>query len=260
MISLILGIIILVKISNYKKNRRFADAKSAGSLGTANLVFTILQLIPVIVFGLFMLGAMGEMIEEANGDIDEIIITFIAGGIMLAPSIALTAFGFVTSSKGRKLWKSVNTYGSADYVPVSERNNGYNQNRYAQNQTSYNYSYGSSNNSNVFSGNNNSGFYNSSGLYGDAARQNNTAGTQSVTAPIENTQSFSTPTASADNCDYGRSENGYIPHPESADEHCETHSFTSYGNKKWKCPSCGKNNKAEESFCRNCGTNRTATF
>lgn len=259
MISLILGIIILVKISNYKKNRRFADAKSAGSLGTANLVFTILQLIPVIVFGLFMLGAIGEMIEEANGDIDEIIITLIAGGIMLAPSIALTAFGFVTSSKGRKLWKSVNTYGSADYVPMSERNSGYNQNRYAQNQTSYNYSYGSSNNSNALSGNNNSGFYNSSGLYGDAARQNNTAGTQSVTAPANNAQSFSTPTA-ADNCGYGRSETGYIPHPESADEHCETHSFTSYGNKKWRCPSCGKNNKAEESFCRNCGTNRSATF
>ncbi len=260
MISLILGIFTLLKVDSYKRNKRFADAKTAGSLGIVNLVFAVLELLPILFVVLTLLWAIGDLISEANGNIEEIIATIFAGGIILTPSVALAVFGFVASSKGRKLWKSVNTYGSADYVPVSDRNNGYNQNRYAQNQTSYNYSYGSSNNSNVFSGNNNSGFYNSSGLYGDATRQNNTADTQNVTAPVENVQSFSTPTAAADNCNYGRSETGYIPHPESADEHCEAHTFTSYGNKKWRCPSCGKNNKAEESFCRNCGTNRTATF
>lgn len=279
MISLILGIITLIKIGNYKSSKRFADAKSAGTLGTVNLVFTIIQLLPVVIFGLFILAAVGEMIVEANGNIDEIIVALIVGGIMLIPSVGLTAFGFITSSKGRKLWKSVNTYGSPDYVPVSERNNSgysYNQNRYAQNQNSYsqnqnryNYTYGGNNNTTAYgsnttalSGSKNSGFYNSSGLYGDAANETPVTNVQNTApaTPVQSVQSTSTQTVTNNGCDYGRSETGYIPHPESSAGHCDTHSFVSNGNKKWRCPSCGKNNKAEESFCRNCGTNRTATF
>lgn len=290
MISLILGILTLTKISAYKRSRRFADAKTAGTLGLVNLILTILQLIPIVIFGLLLFEAMGERIEEANGNIDEIIVAFIAGGIMLAPPIGLTAFGFVSSSKGRKLWKSVNTFGSPDYVPVAERNtgntySGYGQNQgsysygqnqggygqnqsgYGQNQGSYNYGY-SGNTAPQPSGSNNSGFYNSSGLYPQNNTQNTTVGTQTVSnmpssdtplpQPVDFSAEASTPAASND-CDYGRSDMGYIPHPEGTEAPCTTHN-DSFGKKKWKCPSCNKTNKAEETFCRNCGTNRTATF
>lgn len=282
MLSLIIGIITLVNISAFKKNRSFASAKAANATAIVNLVFTIIQLIPLIVFGIAMLVAMVELMEEASGDIDEMIITFIAGTMMLAPSIGFTVFGFITSSKGRKLWKSVNTVGSPDYIPIADRNtanSSYNQNRYAQNQNTYNYSYSENRG-------NNSGFYNSSGLYGNAAQQspytnasgkdirkdvqpsqntdynNNTHSTDTaLPEPGDFSSSNTVLTSAADNnCDYGRTETGYIPHPETTDEHCATHSVDSFGKKKWKCPSCNKSNKAEETFCRNCGTNRTATF
>ncbi|MBQ8791447.1 MAG: hypothetical protein IJZ51_09065 [Ruminiclostridium sp.] len=297
MISLIFGILTLTKISAYKKSRRFVDAKSAGTLGTVNLVFTIIQLLPSLVVALTMLGSVGEMVEEANGNIDVIIVSLIAGGIMLAPMIILTIFGFYTASKGRKLWKSVNTYGSPDYVPVDERNtantysgygqnqgsysygqnqsgygqnqSGYGQNQsgYGQNQGSYNYGY-SGNTVSQPSGSNNSGFYNSSGLYPQNNTQNTTVGTQTVSntpssdtslpQPVDFSAEASTPATSND-CVYGRSDMGYIPHPEATEAPCTTHD-DSFGKKKWKCPSCNKTNKAEETFCRNCGTNRTANF
>ena len=282
MIAFILGMITLLKVDSYKRKKRFADARMAGTLGTVNLVFAILELLPMLFVVLMLLMAIGELITEADGNIDEIIITIFSGGIILTPSAAIVIFGFVSSSKGRKLWKSVNTVGSPDYIPIADRNttnSSYNQNRYAQNQNTYNYSYSENRG-------NNSGFYNSSGLYGNAAQQspytnasgkdirkdvqpsqntdynNNTHSTDTVLPkPRDFSSSNTVLTSVADNnCDYGRTETGYIPHPETTDEHCATHSVDSFGKKKWKCPSCNKSNKAEETFCRNCGTNRTATF
>ena len=143
---------------------------------------------------------------------------------------------------------------------MSDRNNNF------SGHNSYSYSYGSTKSTSTTTANSsiNSGFYNSSGLYGNTTSQNatNNSATQAANVTLPDPVDFSSTASStaSDSCNYGRSDTGYIPHPKNDEASCHTHSTATIDNKKWKCPSCGKRNRPDETFCKNCGTNRSATF
>ena len=220
-------------------------------------------MIPVVILLIALIAIAPEIIEDASSSYDEAVATIIGMLIVVGIPTGLMIFGFTTSAKGRKLWKSVNTIGNQNYVPVSQRTVNYANTTY--NRTSF---------VNASGQDIRAGYQQSNTAY------NNTAQNSQVNIPTRNTsasptvnnqqttayntqttvKTSATTQSPTVGCDYGRSDTGYIPHPESTDTHCVTHTPESTGNQKWKCSSCGKRNRADETFCRNCGTNRTAVY
>lgn len=252
----------LVNISRYNKTKSYSYAKTAGSLSTATLIFTIIAAIPL---GLFLIGVLfvaPEMFEDTRGDFEEIIYVVISMIMLMAIPVAIIIFGFSTSAKGRSLFKSVTAFGDPDYIPIGQRN--------AASTYSYSGASAFTNASGQDIRNNQqqnnttpshipSSFVNASGSDIKASQ------TSDIRKTVQNNQTASANkpivTESPKNsCDYGRSETGYIPHAENEDTHCAVHNTETSKKSKWKCPSCGKRNRADETFCRNCGTNRTAVF
>ncbi len=213
--------------------------------------------------------------------------------VLVCVPLAIIIFGFVTSAKGRKIWKNVNTLGNPDYIHVCERTTVYStpQRTYGTYASTQSQSTIPAYSQSVPAYNRQSTFVNASGQdirngyqQSNTAYNSNTYSNSTTPRPYANTQprnvtannipnhqqntAYNTATTvktpsvtqkSQADCDYGRSETGYIPHPESTDTHCATHNAESMGS-KWKCSSCGKRNRAEETFCRNCGTNRNAVY
>ena len=259
----------LVYVNDYHRTKDYNKAKTANSLSTVNLVITIICALPIGIMFLLLLITSPEIIEDSTSSYDEVVAVIIGMLFVVGIPVALTIFGFVTSAKGRKLWKSINTVGNPNYVPLSQRPLNYANT--ANNRTSFvnasgqDIRYGYQQNNTAY----NNGTYNNSTTQSPSANPQ----AQNVTTnnipnykqtPAYNmtatTKASSVSQNSQAGCDNGRSDTGYIPHPESADTHCATHNTENISNKKWKCSSCGKRNRADETFCRNCGTNRTAVY
>lgn len=258
----------LVYVNGYYQTKDYNKAKTANSLSTANLIITIICALPMGVMLLLLLVTSPEIIEDSASSYEEVVGVVMGMLFVAGIPVALTIFGFVTSAKGRKLWKNVNTVGNPNYVPLSQRPLNYanttNSRTTFVNASGQDIRYGHQQNNTAY--NNNT--YNTGTAqvpYTNPQAQNvttnnipgyqqtatyNTATTVKTSSVTQNPQAA---------CNYGRSETGYIPHPESTDTHCATHNSESTGS-KWKCSSCGKRNRAEETFCRNCGTNRTAVY